>query len=186
MCVAIFKPAGVQIPGRETLHKCWVANPHGAGIAIRDGERVVIEKGFMCREELVNLLLHMKRQGLCGEMLLHFRLATSGLMDGGNTHPFPLHWDEKKLRGISQRTDCAIVHNGIFNGMDFGNVLSDTGNAVKMMAMAGTKPRHLANKIKSMPFFGWSKVAVMRKGGVDITPGWVEKDGCFFSNLRWI
>ena len=71
MCVILVCPANVR-PDRETLDACHKANPHGAGVAWRDGDRVRWSKGLEPDglEPLIGTLP--------GEIVIHFRWASVG------------------------------------------------------------------------------------------------------------
>ena len=131
MCVAVYKPIGAEIPNREELYNCYLRNQDGAGFAFfRDG-KIHIKKGYMnfdsfygdfCKENF------SKNENV----FIHFRIATHGLVDGGNTHPFPITDDFTKMRDTDfTYTGKCLIHNGIFHYSDsviksYSKIISDT------------------------------------------------------------
>ena len=60
-------------------------------------------------------------------VVFHFRISTSGKIDEGNCHPYPLTDDSIYLRKTNLRCSIGIAHNGIiqkYNRKD--SVLNDT------------------------------------------------------------
>lgn len=114
MCVAIYKPAGIETPSLDALKQCWDANPDGAGFALRtDGEySIEIHKGYMTWKSFVTAYKKYLVD-YSGDLLLHFRIATHGGISPGLTHPFSLTKDVKLLKHTNVRTNCALIHNGM-------------------------------------------------------------------------
>jgi hypothetical protein len=101
MCIAIYKPAGVEIE-RDTLRNCWDHNKDGAGFMYPLDGKLVMEKGFMRWKVFKR---HWNRLGDLRKELpivLHFRTATHGSVSPPNCHPFKL-----------EDTDIGYVHNGV-------------------------------------------------------------------------
>ena len=122
MCVIVVKPAGTKVPDKELLAQCWQANPHGAGYMFARSGRVHIRKGFMTLrgfQQSISTVLSQEDVAV-----LHFRLATSGLIGKGQTHPFPLSHSRRSL--CATRLTCAVgvAHNGVVG--DGEGILSDT------------------------------------------------------------
>lgn len=80
MCIIVYKPAGIELPSRETLRECWDNNPHGAGLMWADGERVNLQKGYMSWEDFEAALDEVTKgiDVASTPMALHFRIATHG------------------------------------------------------------------------------------------------------------
>ena len=115
MCVAIFKPKNVQVPDRNTLNRCFDKNPDGAGFAIYRNNKIEIHKGFMDFNSFYfNFLKSNPKKD--ENILIHFRIATHGLVDRGNTHPFPLTDDFEFMRKKDLYFNGKVlVHNGVFH-----------------------------------------------------------------------
>ena len=94
------KEVGYSLPKKSDLLECWNKNPHGAGFMFNDNGKVIIKKGYMNFDDFYNELIrtdtkkYLKNRGL----VIHFRIATSGLIDKGNCHPYPLSSVNDDLR----------------------------------------------------------------------------------------
>jgi len=127
MCVIIVKPAGLDFPPKKELQACWEKNPDGAGFAFRKDGVVHWEKGFMKFKSLWSALEEIPEASKKDAMILHFRIATHSVKDGGNTHPFPISPETEHLRSTSGETDGFVMaHNGVITGLPFDSLLSDT------------------------------------------------------------
>jgi len=120
MCILLFKPSSINLT-KSTLKECFKNNPHGAGFAIPNTkqESVEIEKGFF---SFRSFWLRFKEvQALNLPMIIHFRVATSGVIDRNNCHPWRI---TKKY---------AMAHNGVIQGKlgITSEKTSDTGLYVK-------------------------------------------------------
>ena len=109
MCIAIYKPAGIDIP-KETLIQCNRANNDGAGMAYSIGRGMRIRKGYFNFEDFYAEYLEHKDK----QMLIHFRIATHGKIEKENCHPF---FVTKNL---------AFIHNGIISHHGGNKDISDT------------------------------------------------------------
>ena len=114
MCVAVIKPKGAELPTESELLNCFNNNPHGAGYMYIDNNQLHIKKGFMDFKSCYDSF-HNENFTVDDAVFIHFRIATHGLIDGGNTHPFPLTQDTDLMR----KTDCVfngfgMMHNGVF------------------------------------------------------------------------
>ena len=58
-------------------------------------------------------------------LVMHFRIATSGQVDAGTCHPFPIASKRKTLRKQYMETDIGVVHNGVIP-IDTPENMSDT------------------------------------------------------------
>lgn len=133
MCIAVIKPKGVEMPDQKTLFRCFQNNSDGAGFMYSDGDKLVIKKGYMTFNDFYTALTEtkLKKEQL---VFLHFRIATHGLKDGGNTHPFPISSDINELRSVKNTfKDYGLIHNGVFHfnqeqfiKYDPTNTISDT------------------------------------------------------------
>lgn len=196
MCIAIAKPNGIALPSKKILETCWKNNPDGAGFAFNNDGKVVIHKGFMDFNsfytdfEQCNKIYNLKNKGV----LIHFRIATHGAVNGAMTHPFPIHTDEGALSKPIFRSNYAVIHNGIIS--------LTSGNAQKSQGMSDTAIfiRDYLEKIaRNKKWFtnecnvalieqliDSSKMAVLRWDGKIIkTKGFHDKDGIFYSNTSY-
>lgn len=124
MCIIVAKEIGYALPKKAILEQCFKRNPHGAGFMYNHNNKVWVEKGFMDfnsfyeRLCLLDSEVDFSNKGL----VMHFRISTSGKIDGGNCHPYPIDLDKNELRDtIFNDDNIAMVHNGIirqYNGID--------------------------------------------------------------------
>ena len=114
MCIICAKKANVEIPSDDMIRTMFENNPHGSGLAYYFNGQVHIEKGFMNVDSLLDRIHELDKSiGLKDtSLILHFRISTSGNVDEGNCHPYPLY-ENKKLRTTRVTCDSAIAHNGV-------------------------------------------------------------------------
>lgn len=132
MCVAIYKPKGVEI-SEDTLFACYIENPDSMGIAAATGSKIIIHKALhdfaTWYKQIKPFLKHA--------CLIHFRIATHGATNKKNAHPFLLN-----------HGTIAVIHNGIISGMtDVKGEESDTAVYCKTILQPILKqyPRILEN-----------------------------------------
>lgn len=129
MCVILYKEPGVQCPNHALLDACWNSNPHGFGLAIADGSSVTISKGAMQPADAEALYAMVRPEHAA---IYHWRIATSGLVDTGNCHPFPVTTSPNGLRNTFVKDLLyAVAHNGVISCPPKGSKLSDTQLWVK-------------------------------------------------------
>ena len=184
MCVAIYKPCGVDAPSGETLRLCWTRNPHGAGYAFRrDDGKVEWVKGFMtfesfmaCFENIANVRDK--------DMMIHFRIGTSGGNTPGNTHPFPITEDVALLKSTCGIADEVMMHNGVLSIKERSEDISDTMELAIRIAEAGCGAKSAFGLLSGL--VGADKLfAFTKDGGHSMLGAWSEIDGVYFSNLNW-
>ena len=114
MCIIVYKAADITPPDRSTLKTCWDNNPDGAGYVFWSFEKGTweIRKGFMKFDDFYT---DFEAQKFTSKdvFILHFRIGTAGLKDGGNTHPFPLCNDTDQMRVCYQNAAELVFHNGV-------------------------------------------------------------------------
>tara|TARA_R100001530_G_scaffold34481_1_gene26963 strand:- start:851 stop:1564 length:714 start_codon:yes stop_codon:yes gene_type:complete len=98
MCIAINSTSGTT-PKRRELEISFENNPDGIGYCFAKDGKLVIRKAFFKFEEFYQSYLSDNIQGQ--NKLIHFRIATSGLIDELNCHPFKI------------TDEIAFIHNGI-------------------------------------------------------------------------
>lgn len=188
MCVIAYKPVGVANFSRETLQKCWDTNDDGAGFAWWNAEERAwnVHKGFMSWKKFwKGYKVHDFQPNDC--VIVHFRIGTAGLKDGGNTHPFPVTDNMEIMRQTEYSSQSVLFHNGVV-GKGEGDY-SDTMVFVRdyispLIDLLGTDDR--IPKILEKICEGASRFLVT-KGDKLWRFGytWVEREGCFFSNANW-
>lgn len=195
MCVILVKERGIELPTKGVLESCWKRNPDGAGFMFNDSNKVVIMKGFMTFEEFylrlqtANEFYHLKEKGL----VIHFRIATSGLKDKGNCHPYPISNDNLVLRKSFITTELGIAHNGIirsYNGKD--KILNDTQLFIKndLFELNSLDKKFYKNVIfQSMieRLIDGSRLVFLNEKGEIIKLGnWFRDGNYYFSNLNHV
>ena len=207
MCIAIVKPKFADFPSEQQFKNCFNTNPHGCGFMYSDGENLIIKKGFMTFEDFYNAF---EKEKISKDKLVffHFRIATHGLIDEGNTHPFPLTMNvsmqrqqELKFKGYG------LIHNGVFHYdktefaiYDRSNVISDTMLlAMKIKENIDIRKEEfdsIESAIASYLYdkdkltkeliddcIGFNKIAIMNEQEDFVMFGkWIEDNGVFYSN----
>lgn len=193
MCVILVKEIGYDLPMKEILFDCWNKNPHGAGFMFNDNEKVIIKKGYMNFDDFYDELIctdtkiHLKNRGL----VIHFRIATSGLIDKGNCHPYPLSSVNDDLRNTYTKTNLGVAHNGViafYNRKD--DTLNDTQLFIKndLFELYSLDKKFYLNSIfLSMIerlINGSRFIFLDEKGQIFKIGKWYRKDNYYFSNLN--
>jgi len=183
MCVAIIKPKGSKRPTKETLKRCWTANPDGGGFAVISDNKILIKKGFM---DFDSYWQEVKKIPKNKYAVLHMRIATSGGITPQNTHPFPISDNPQDLKQLTLISDTLVVHNGVVG--DGHKDLSDTMVFIK--DCIAPNQSKLADKgiINLLSYaIGTSKFLIIDlKQNVFLQLGnWIEYKGLIFSNLNW-
>jgi glutamine amidotransferase len=101
MCLAIYKPKGVNISKRY-LKNAFDGNPHGCGFCFPRNGKLVVEKFENSFSEFWKAFNPLQGKN---KMLIHFRFATHGDKGIGNIHPVL----------FGKRESYALIHNGILN-----------------------------------------------------------------------
>lgn len=115
MCLIVVKDIGVKLPDKEKLHNGFINNSDGVGVAVlKPNKRVVyIKKDFIDFETFHTWVT--ENVGIDDLCVIHFRLATSGKVDSGNRHPFPITYNKNLLRKSTLYCKMAVAHNGILS-----------------------------------------------------------------------
>lgn len=116
MCIIAIKPVGQEMFDESTIRTMFANNPDGAGYMFVYDEKVVIEKGFMTADDLIeNIRTNGQLEHIYDKnFVLHFRIGTSGHMDALNCHPFPVY----DTNATFCRTDIALAHNGVLRAFE--------------------------------------------------------------------
>ena len=192
MCVILVKEVGYDLPNENNLLACWNKNPHGAGFMFNDNGKVIIKKGYMNFNDFYNELIsidkkiNLKNRGL----VIHFRIATSGLVDKGNCHPYPLSDSINDLRNTYIETNLGVAHNGVIT---FYNRKDDTLNDTQLFVKNDLFELYsLDKKFYLNPIFqsmierlinGSRFVFLNGQGQIFKIGKWYRKDNYYFSNL---
>jgi len=177
MCIAISKPAG-SIISKETLQRCFTANPDGAGFMYATGSKVKIRKGFFTFDEFYNAYKPHEHKACA----IHFRIKTHGAVEVSNCHPFYV------------TSEVGFIHNGIISKHG-GNVnKSDTRDFNEkvlrpMVKSFGTTIIH-SPQIQPLveSYIGFSKLVFMDKDSnmtIYNEASGNYNDNVWYSNHSW-
>lgn len=132
MCMLTFFPEGVQ-PDPEALKNGAEYNNDGHGFAIVNGKRLIIQHG-MDSEYVIAEFVRLRAKHPHGPALFHSRIATGGVVNEFNCHPFRIGGDHKTVLGHNgilpklvqpedgdKRCDTRITAEVLMNGMNLGN-----------------------------------------------------------------
>lgn len=124
MCIILTCEKYVR-PDYDLLETCFWNNPDGAGIMWTEDDAVQIVKGF---DDVVDLAEAIKCVPDDSRLVVHMRIATSGGIDVGTCHPFPVCDSLEFLHASDVECDVGIAHNGVIAGMptDAKKGISDT------------------------------------------------------------
>lgn len=124
MCIILTCEQNVR-PTHELLDVCFNNNPDGAGIMWVEDGVVCTDKGFY---SLRTLEAAIEDVPLNSRLVIHMRIATSGGINVGTCHPFPICNDLEELHAPFTECDAAVAHNGIISGVptDDKRGISDT------------------------------------------------------------
>ena len=191
MCVIVHKERGKDLPSDEIIEKCFKKNPDGSGILLhRSGTKIVeIHKGFMKLDDFKSAFKDLNVQK-DDDLVLHFRITTSGGTNPENCHPFPISSKVEDLKATRINTPLAFVHNGVLGHGDDKLKISDTQVFIKDVISRKEISDHLDNEeiqkvIEQMAgsqrfFIADAEKDIFKRFGT-----WYEDDGLWYSNLGW-
>lgn len=102
MCLAIFKPAGVELP-EPSIRSGWIGNPDGGGYAFVKEGSIVVRKNFGKLAEFYAAYKKDAEENAGSPFIVHFRIRSMGDRSLDNTHPFEFE------HGV-------LIHNGTLTG----------------------------------------------------------------------
>lgn len=110
MCIAILNSPNVTFP-KSLIQNCWDNNRDGGGMIWTENNinQLNIFKEVKNFQTFYNKYVEIRKTCPQSNIVLHFRISTSGGVNETNTHPFAVN------------KDLAFVHNGIIselNGID--------------------------------------------------------------------
>lgn len=184
MCIGILTSPG-KIVSEEVFDRCWKNNADGVGFAWINANTggVEIDKGWMTKAGAKNRYYRVADASKNADryMLLHFRAATVGRVEGSNCHPF-------KVKG------GAMIHNGTF-WRDNRALKSDSQMLAEMLFNELHYANLSTNKQQFQEAFGYNRVVFLFKDNkpiifsedYDANSGkfgqW--RDGIWYSNGGW-
>lgn len=186
MCIAIIKPRGIEIPDRELLRKCWEINPDGGGFMYNDGTKVTIHKGFMKFKKFYKFFKHESdlNDFKNKDVVIHFRISTSGGINRECTHPFPVSNNLEELRYLNCTCPVGFAHNGIISG--YGT--KEYSDTMHYIINVVSNIRDLENSealIDALATENSSRFVALTKDKILKGGTWIEDNGLFFSNSTY-
>lgn len=124
MCIIAIQPRGKKIK-ESVLRNCWENNNDGAGLMYSINGKIYVEKELDSFERF--LALKKRIDTLNVNLVMHFRISTSGLIDEANIHPFKvndsLYFCHNGVLDItvpngSKINDTQIFRNVFLRGLD--------------------------------------------------------------------
>lgn len=187
MCIILTCDKNVR-PTDELIQDCFMGNPDGAGIMWVENGKVQVSKGFMTVSQLIRAIDATPADS---PLVIHMRIATSGGIDVGTCHPFPVCGDLDVLHAPDVECDVAVAHNGVIKGMETDDKkgISDTVTFVsKYMTKLyrGKVTKRMRRRMRNIA--PGNRFAVMTKdGGVyRVGSGWeTVTSGINASNSTW-
>jgi hypothetical protein len=188
MCIILYKPRKVPMPSLEVMENCFTANPDGAGFMWKEGDIIHISKGYMTLDALQGALNNLDTPKML-ELVIHFRISTTGSSIPQNTHPFPLSNDVDDLRALNIICERGLAHNGILHDYaKFHNIDTDMSDTMYFAkSIAGVKDRFIETVIAPHAAKG-SKFVYMNGKGKTIHFGMFKPKGTgiWYSNTSYL
>ena len=187
MCIIAVKPKHVEMFDEKTIDEMFRRNSDGAGLMYSDGKKVIGKKGFMKVDDLKEFL--STKDFTDYDLMLHFRIGTSGHNDKLNCHPYPVYEDN----ALEFETKMAVAHNGILRNYNppFGADYNDTQNFIKKVL------RNLPDYFVDDKTCKLLVEELLNQGYTNrlcfLTPqhyylwgeGWIEDNGRYYSNSSY-
>jgi hypothetical protein len=171
MCLAVYKPAGLDIP-EKNLRAGFENNNDGCGLCWAADGQLHVERGMLTWDAFYGLYLQASQY----PMLIHFRKATHGKKNEDNCHPF-----------LFNDGELALIHNGVLPIKCSEEGFSDTWHFVHKVLEPMVKERGVPIDDQALSWFirvsiGTDKVAIMNKAGEVVIfneekGNWEDTDG---------
>ena len=160
-----------------------------------DGNQVFIEKGFMDFNSFYSRLEALDKEFnlVNSDLALHFRISTSGNVDQGNCHPYPISTETSQLRNLSLVTDIGMAHNGVIRKHipETRSILNDTQTFIKNfvynMYSSNKEFLTVGANIKALEEEAGSKLCFITKDNMYIIGKFIEEtNGILYSNDTYL
>lgn len=171
MCLAIYKPGGLDIPERN-LRAGFESNNDGCGMCWAENGELHVERGMLTFDAFYGIY----QQHCHNPMLIHFRKATHGKKDEANCHPF-----------LFNDGNLALIHNGVIPIKCSEEGFSDTWHFVHKVLEPMIRDHGVPIDDQALSWFvrvsiGTDKIAVMDRAGEVIIfnedkGNWEDTDG---------
>ena len=171
----------------EVIRTMFERNSDGAGIMYLTPNGLVhIEKGFFSVEKMLAYINKNAKQLAKTDVVLHFRIATSGKKNAVGCHPYPI-WS----KNVSDSCDVslAMAHNGVLDNCGWKGTddVNDTENFIRETLR---KLPHNFYKNKAImdlisKSIAHNKLAFLSKDGITTVGDFIEDNGYLFSNTTY-
>lgn len=183
MCIIAIKEKGYKL-NKEYVENCFMHNPDGAGFMFTDNHKVHIEKGFFDVDKYIERLeelwdkKHLEEKNL----VMHFRISTSGGISKETCHPFPISNKLRKLRKTEINCGSGIVHNGVIGKYAWEEKMSDTQRFILEDIFSLWRLNNKDTLAKE--FKGNGKFCILKSSGdIELYGDFIKKEeGWIFSN----
>jgi hypothetical protein len=118
MCIAIYKPEGVELLSKDIYEQCWNLNSDGGSISYwdKDSKTWHVVKGLMDWDLWWKTFEQMRNATAIGkdrQVFIHFRVGTAGpKFAQALTHPFPVTDDYEAMGETMFAARNIVAHNG--------------------------------------------------------------------------
>ncbi len=191
MCVIIHKPKGVHID-EKFLREGAKANKDGFGVMYYTGKPFEGEKGEpgiriykTTKYDINEVCKHLTAMD-DAEMVVHFRIATTGSVKNENCHPFNI------LNKKENASEAWMMHNGTISTTTYKPCEDQTDTEAFVCQYVKEVVKHKPRLLENQAFLngmshmiGHSKLVFLHgKGQVDFVNRQLgqERDGMWFSN----
>jgi predicted glutamine amidotransferase/uncharacterized protein YbaR (Trm112 family) len=186
MCLIAVKEKGIDFPKESYLLHAETRNSDGIGIMYWkvNSNEVCIKKNFTNAKHMIVWC----KDNLSKEdaLVIHFRLATHGLKDIGNRHPFPITKNTELLRKPELICQVAVAHNGVITNYGHHEKFSDTQKFILDILSDESIKNNLHSEavIKLINvFIEGDKLAIMHNNGeIQRFGSWETESNIFYSN----
>lgn len=197
MCVAVYKPQGVDMPSKKTLNICFKNNDDGAGFMFAHNGKVHIEKGFMSFASFKKALKYsIKKYGLNVKetpMAFHFRISTQGGIKRELCHPYALSNSYDEMKELKGDYDFGVMHNGIIDLTSSYHITdhNDTMEYIKEIVypLVGKNKNYYKNNglmsVMKYTLDGNRFLIMDGNGHTELLGGWEQSKGVYYSNSSY-
>lgn len=184
MCIIAIKPSTKPMFKDDVIKTMFENNPNGAGLMfITKSGKVHIEKGFMKVTPLLDYVHEHAKELAKTDVIMHFRISTSGRNDGLTCHPYPVFSNNVRT---SCDVELAMAHNGMLDSYGYrGN--QDVNDSQVFIKDCLRKLPHnfiynkaIMNLISNA--IGTNKLAFLDSKGYHCIGNYVSADGYYYSN----
>lgn len=177
MCIIAVKPKDAKMFSDKEIKTMFYNNDDGAGFVYNKNGVVKMEKGFFKVDNLLKRLHSINFDGC--DLIIHFRIGTSGKLDKNNCHPFKI------------KNNLYFAHNGILS--EYADAKSDKSDTALFCDKVLKKidSEKIFND-KTIEFLikeiigGSNKLAFINSNGFHLVGNFIKDDGRYYSNNTYV